>query len=220
MVNFWFPEVLLALSALLVASQYWYISRERYQSPALLIVAGLLCLALAALAGAYRYGIDPYATDLHRALSRLSGYVSFLAIGLALLWTCLRLPLGYRSRAPAYVTLVLVIGAALAAAESHVISGPEASRLFSTLGLVIWLLVALWQLISAQSLPRAMAALLLLGAVIIVFAGLVVGTDASRVFKISRMNWFHLLLAAGVLLLLSARPLFTDLFAEKGKENA
>ena len=210
MVNFWFPEVLLALSALLVASQYWYISREHYQSPALLVVAGLLCLALAALAGAYRYGIDPYATDLHRALSRLSGYVSFLAIGIALLWTCLRLPLGYSSRAPAYLTLVLIIALALAAAESSGLSGAAVSRLFSTVGLVLWLLVALWQLITAQGLPRSMAALLMLGALVIVFAGLVVGTDASRVFKISRMNWFHLLLAAGVLSLLSGRPLFHE----------
>ena len=215
MVNFWFPEVLLALSALLVASQYWYISRERYQSPALLVVAGLLCLALAALAGAYRYGIDPYATDLHRALSRLSGYVSFFTIGIALLWTCLQLPLGHRSRAPAYLALVLIIALALAAAESSGLSGAAVSRLFSTLGLVLWLLVGLWQLITAQGLPRAMAALLLLGAVLIVFAGLVVGTDASRVFKVARMNWFHLLLAAGVLLLLSARPLFV----ERNKDN-
>ncbi|WP_193161504.1 hypothetical protein [Microbulbifer hainanensis] len=208
MVNFWLAEVLLALSAFLVASQYWYIARDRCQSPALLIVAGMVFLAFAALAGAYRYGVDPHTTDLHRILSRLSGYVTFLSVGIALLWARLRLPMGYASRAPAYVTLVLIIGIALGADEQFATAG--AGRLLSTLGLLLWLGVALAELIAGRYLSRKMAVALAVGAALVVFAGLVVGSSATRSFGLARMNWFHLMLALGSLLLLCGRPLFAE----------
>lgn len=214
--NFWLAEMLLALAATLVANQYWYVARDRCQSPALLISAGLLCLALAAAAGAYRYGIDPYSTDLHHALSRLSGYISFLSIGLALLWVRLGLSLGYASRAPAYVALVLVTGAALGAAESAQLSPQAVTSLFSTLGVLLWLLVALLELISPRALPRSLALLLAAGALLVMVAGLVVGTGAPRLLGIARSNWFHLFLAMAALALLCARPLFY--YREKNDE--
>ncbi|WP_323845275.1 hypothetical protein [Microbulbifer magnicolonia] len=206
--NFWLAEILLALAAMLVANQYCYIARQRCQSPALLVVAGLLCLALAAAAGAYRYGIDPGVTELHRALSRLSGTLSFLLIGLGMLWARLGLPLGRESRTPAYVAIVLVIASALGAAESAVLTPQAVSSLYSTIGLLLWLLVALLELGSARTLTRSPALLLAAGAALVIVAGLVVGTSATRVLGLARMNWFHLLLAAGALSLLCARPLF------------
>ncbi|SDZ97386.1 hypothetical protein [Microbulbifer marinus] len=207
--NFWLAEILLALAALLVANQYWYIARSRCQSPALLIVAASLCLALAATAGAYRYGIDPGVTELHRALSRLSGSVSFLLIGIALLWARLGLAIGQASRAPAYVTMVLVIGSSLGAAETAALSAQAVGSIYSTLGLLLWLAVAVLELLSARGLSRPQALLLGAGAVLVIMAGLVVGTGATRVFGLARMNWFHFMLAAGALTLLCARPLFT-----------
>ncbi|SHF06981.1 hypothetical protein SAMN04487965_1294 [Microbulbifer donghaiensis] len=206
--NFWLAEILLALAALLVANQYWYIARSRCQSPALLIVAASLCLALAAAAGAYRYGIDPGVTELHRALSRLSATISFVLIGIALLWARLGLGLGRDSRAPAYVTMVLVIGSALGAAETAALSPEAVSSLYSTLGLLLWLAIALLELISARTLSRPLALLLAAGAVLVIFAGLVVGAGATRVLGLARINWFHFMLAAGALTLLCARPLF------------
>ncbi len=206
--NFWLAETLLALAAALVANQYWTIARSRCQSPALLIVAGLVCLALAAVVGAYRYGIDPGPTQLHRALSRLSGYVTFLLIGLGLLWARLRLPLGRNSRAPAYAVIALVIGSALGAAEIAPLSPQIVSSLYSTSGLTLWLLVALLELVTMQVLSRAPALILAVGALLIIVAGLVIGTEATRVFGLARTNWFHLFLAAGALTLLCARPIF------------
>lgn len=206
--SYWLAEVLLALAALLVASQFWYIARDRYQSPALVLVAGLVLLALAALSGAYRYGIDPHTTALHRTLSQLSGYVTFLSAGVGLLWVRLRPSLGEVSHGPAYVALVLIIALALGTASSEALSPSAVGRLLSTLGLSLWLGVALVEFFSGRHLSRGLALLLLAGAGLILFAGLVVGSGATRVFGLARMNWFHLLLAAGILLLLCARPLF------------
>lgn len=206
--NFWLAEILLALAAALVANQYWTIAGNRSRSPNLLVVAGLLCLALAAAVGAYRYGIDPGVTQLHRALSRLSGYVSFLLIGLGILWARLPLPLGRDSRAPAYAAIALVIGSALGAAEMPPLSPQVVSSLYSTLGLALWLLVALRELISARFLSRTAALILAAGALLVIAAGLVIGAEATRVFGLARMNWFHLFLAAGALTLLCARPIF------------
>ncbi|MFC6632827.1 hypothetical protein [Microbulbifer taiwanensis] len=205
--NFWLAEILLALAAALVANQYWIIARSRCQSPALVIVAGLVCLLLAASVGAYRYGIDPGVTQLHRALSRLSGYVSFLLIGLGLLWARLRLPIGRDSRAPAYVAMVLVIGSTLGAAGTAAMSPQVVSSLSSSLGLALWMLVALWELFRPHSLARPLALLLAGGAALVVVAGLFIGTDAARLLGLARINWFHLSLAAGALALLCARPI-------------
>lgn len=212
--NFWLAEILLALAAALVANQYWTIARSRCQSPALLVVAGLVCLAMAAAVGAYRYGIDPGVTQLYRALLRLSGYVSFLLIGLGILWARLQLPVGRDSRAPAYAATALVTGSALGAAEVAPLSPQIVSSLYSLSGLALWLLVALLELVTARFLSRGQVLILAAGALLVILAGLVVGTDASRVFGLARMNWFHLFLAAGALALLGARPIF-----ETGKDN-
>ncbi|WP_250458873.1 hypothetical protein [Microbulbifer litoralis] len=208
--NYWLIEILLALAAALVASQYWYIARDRCRSPALLVVAAMLSLALAAIAGAYRYGIDPATTGLHRALTQLSGYLTFLLSGLALLWVRLAPQLGRHRRWPAYAVLALVLAAAVGAVSSPQFSAAGVSRFCSTLGIALWLLVALWRLFSARFMPRYQALLLAAGAVLVVFAGLVIGTGATTVLGLARTNWFHLLLAAGALSLLCARPLFTD----------
>lgn len=206
--NYWLIEILLALAAALVANQYWYIARSRCRSPALLVIVGMLSLALAAATGAYRYGIDPYITGLHRALSHLSGNLTFLLPGLALAWVRLAPRLGQGARWPACVALALVLAAALGAAASGPFSPAAVSRFCSTLGIALWLLVALWELLSARFIQRQQALLLALGAALAVLAGVGVGTGATKLWGLARTNWFHLLLAASVLSLLWARPLF------------
>lgn len=208
--NYWLIEILLALAATLVANQYWYIARSRCRSPALLVMAGMLCLALTAAAGAYRYGIDPGITGLHRALSQLSGYLTFPLAGLALLWVRLGPRLGRWSRWPAYALLVLVIGSALAATAISRFSPVAVAGFCSTLGLALWLLVALLELLTARFMHRYQALLLALGAALVLLAGLVIGTGATTLLGLARTNWFHLLLAAGALSLLCARPIFTQ----------
>ncbi|MEW5250164.1 hypothetical protein [Microbulbifer discodermiae] len=206
--NYWLAELVLAVSALLVSGHFWSTGRDRHQSPALLMVAGLCCLALAALAGAYRYGVDPRVTDLHRALSHLSGYISFPAIGIALLWVSLGLPAGDQSRAPAYVILVLVTGAALGMSGHGGVTPAEVTSFFSALGLLLWLAAAMRQLLVPGRLSRVQAVLLALGAPLVIIAGLLVGTDSAPLWGLARINWFHLLLAAALWLLLCGRPLF------------
>ncbi|MCX2801584.1 hypothetical protein OQJ68_07280 [Microbulbifer thermotolerans] len=206
--NFWLAEILLALAAALVANQYWVIDREHSRPPALLIVAALVCLSLAAGVGAYRYGIDPGITQLHRVLSQLSAYVTFPLIGLGLLWGRLGLPKARGKRAPAYGVLVLVVGSALIVAEAGSLPPRLVGSLYSALGLTLWLLVAVWELIFPRSLRRPLALILISGALLVILAGAVVGTDATRVLGVARMNWFHLCLAAGALTLLCARPIF------------
>ncbi|WP_308366202.1 MULTISPECIES: hypothetical protein [unclassified Microbulbifer] len=206
--NYWLVEILLALAATLVATQYWHISRYRLQTPALLVTGGLLCLALAAAVGAYRYGIDPGITGLHRALSRLSGAVSFLSIGLGLLWARLQLPLGYRGRAPAYAIFALAVGSALGLAETTGFDAQSVNRLYSAVGLSLWLLVAAMELFGRHSLSRLQVLLLAAGALLVIIAGLFVGTGARRVLGLARINWFHLMLALGVMSLLCALPIF------------
>jgi hypothetical protein len=214
MSNYWLAEIFLTLAALLVASRYWLISRNRFQSPALLITAGLLCLALASAAGAYRYGVDPGMAGLHGALSRLSGYISFLLVGLGLLWARLDLPFGFASRAPAYATLALVIGSALAAAESAQLSTQNVGTLFSTLGILLWILVAAGELFR-NNLTSRQALLLAAGALLVILAGLYIGSDSTSLFGLARINWFHLVLGAALLSLLYARPLF----AHRGEKS-
>lgn len=206
--NYWLVEILLALAATLVATQYWHIARYRFQTPALLVAGGLLCLALAAAAGAYRYGIDPRITGLHRALSRLSGAVSFLSIGLGLLWARLHLSLGYRGRAPAYAIFALIVGSALGAAETDALNAQFVNTLYSTAGVFLWLLVAMMELFGRHNISRLQALLLAGGALLVLFAGMFVGTGAVRVLGLARINWFHLMLAAAALSLLCALPIF------------
>ncbi|KUJ82509.1 hypothetical protein AWR36_011965 [Microbulbifer flavimaris] len=206
--SYWLAEVLLALAALLVANQYWYLARERSQSPALLVVAGCLALALAAFVGAYRYGVDPQVTELHRALSRLSGFLTFSSIGLALLWVYFAPAMGRQSRAPAYVALVLLTGSALGAMESGLIPAGSVSSLWSSIGLAGWLAVALLARLRGHRLSRGEALLLAAGPVLVIVASTIIGTGPSRLLGLARMNWFHLLLALGVMTLLWGRPLF------------
>ncbi|WP_237066489.1 hypothetical protein [Microbulbifer guangxiensis] len=206
--SYWLAEVLLALAALLVANQYWYLARERSQSPALLVVAGCLCLALAAFVGAYRYGVDPQVTELHRALSRLSGLLTFPSIGISLLWTYFAPGFGRQSRAPAYVALVLLVGSALGAMESGLMPAAAVTSLWSSIGLAGWLAVALLARLRGHRLGRGEALLLALGPVLVIIASTVVGTGPSKLLGLARMNWFHLLLALAVMTLLWGRPLF------------
>ncbi|GAA5444020.1 hypothetical protein Misp06_02203 [Microbulbifer sp. NBRC 101763] len=208
MLNFWLLDLILGLTCLLMANQYWYLTRERFQSAALIIVAALLCMALAALVGAYRYGIDPGITELHRALSRLSGFTSFLLIGIGLLWARLELTWGSDNRAPAYVVMVLVLASAIGFSESGILMPSTVVDLYSALGLLLWLLVALLELVGSGRLPRNHALLLGGGALLAVISGLLIGTGSSKLLGLARTNWFHLLLAVSVFSLLCARPLF------------
>lgn len=209
MVNFWLLDLLLGLACLLIANQYWYLTRARLQSAALIIVAALLCMALAALVGAYRYGMDPGTTELHRALTRLSGFASFLLIGIGLLWSRLGLTWGADNRTPAYVVMVLVLASAIALSESGMLVPRAVVDLYSALGLLLWLLVAVLELIMPGRLTRKQALLLGGGALLVVVNGLLIGTGSSRLLGMARTNWFHLLLAVSVFSLLCARPLFT-----------
>ncbi|GAA5524730.1 hypothetical protein Maes01_01289 [Microbulbifer aestuariivivens] len=217
--SYWLAEVLLALAALLVANQYWRVSRERFQSQALLIVAGCLCLALAALVGAYRYGIDPHITVLHRALSQLSGFLTFACFGLALLWSYFFPGISGGSRAPAYVALVLLTGSALAALASGLLPAAAVRTIWSSVGLAAWLLVALVELVRRHRLSRSEALVLALGPLLIVNASMVIGTGPAKLLGLARMNWFHLLLALGALTLLWGRPLFSTAKPCKGKPS-
>lgn len=216
--SYWLAEVLLALAALLVANQYWYLARERSQSPALLVVAGCLCLALAAFVGAYRYGVDPQITELHRALSRLSGFLTFSSVGLALLWVYFVPAIGRQSRAPAYAALVLLTGSALGAMESGLIPPGSVSSLWSSIGLAGWLAVALLTRLRGHRLGRGEALLLAAGPVLVIIASTIIGTGPSKLLGLARMNWFHLLLALGVMTLLWGRPLFDHVDGEAHHE--
>ncbi|WP_091509686.1 hypothetical protein [Microbulbifer yueqingensis] len=206
--GYWLAEVLLSLAALLVASQYWYLTRERCQSPALLVVAALLPLALAAATGAYRYTIDPGVTGWHRVFSALSAQLTFPLVGVALAWVYLLPERGVDSRAPAYGVLTLATGAAV-----YLIATDSSRFPVAGIGLALWLGVALAAAFRRRLSPPA-ATLLSLGPLLVVFASLAVGTGATRLLGIARMNWFHLLLAIAVLTLLCARPLFGE-----GKEG-
>ncbi|WP_237055210.1 hypothetical protein [Microbulbifer sediminum] len=203
--SFWLLEVLLALAALLVASQYWYIARDRCQSPSLLVVAGMSLLAMAALVGAYRYSIDPGVTGLHRVLSGLSGQLTFLLCGLALLWVALKPDLGYRSRPPAYAVLTL----ATAIAVLLMTEAAPARRLLSLLGLVAWLAATLIVRRHGR-LQKLPLCLLACGPLLVVMASQLVGTSHVKLLGMPRLNWFHLLLALAALTLLCARPLFEE----------
>ncbi|MFA0811898.1 hypothetical protein [Microbulbifer epialgicus] len=207
--NFWLLDLLLGLACLLVANQYWYFTRERFQSAALIIVAALLCMSLAALVGAYRYGIDPGITELHRALTRLSGLASFLLIGLGLLWARMALSWGADNRAPAYIVMVLVLASAIGLSESGMLMPQAVVDLYSALGLLLWILVALLELMARGKLSRNQAILLGGGAALVAVNALLIGTGSSRLLGLARTNWFHLLLAVSVFSLLCARPLFT-----------
>ncbi|UHQ56523.1 hypothetical protein [Microbulbifer sp. YPW16] len=211
MVSFWLLEVLLALAALLVASQYWYIARDRCLSPSLLVVAGMSLLAMAALVGAYRYTIDPGVNGLHRILSGLSGQLTFLLSGLALIWVALKPDLGYRSRPPAYVVLTVATAVAVLLMTD---AGP-AGRLLSMLGLGAWFATAIIGRLRG-GLSTLPACLLACGPVLVVVASLLVGTSHVELLGMPRLNWFHLLLALAVLTLLCARPLFEQRRGENG----
>ncbi|QFT56206.1 hypothetical protein [Microbulbifer sp. THAF38] len=206
--NYWLLDTLLGLTCLLVANQYWYLTRARFQSAALIIVAALISMALAALVGAYRYGIDPGVTDLHRALTQISGFVSFLLIGIALIWARLELPWGQDNRTPAYLVLVLLLAGAIGLAQSSWMSTQTVVDLFSTVGILLWLSVALLELIAPRRLKRDQALIIGAGALLVLINGLFIGTGASRLLGLARTNWFHLLLALSVFFLLWARPLF------------
>ena len=208
MSNYWLVETLLALGAQLVAHQYWMIARARNQSPPLPVSAGLLFLALAAAAGAYRYGIDPETTRVHRSLSRLSSTTSFLLIGLGLAWARFVPLFGRGGRVAGYLAIALVICVAYGVAATGAVSPGAVATLGAGLGLLLWLGVALLELAAARALPRLQALLLAAGAVLVLLAGLVVGTEATRVFGLARMNWFHIFLALGAFTVLSARLLF------------
>ncbi|WP_444899945.1 hypothetical protein ACJJIX_03515 [Microbulbifer sp. VAAC004] len=206
--NYWLLDALLGLASLLVANQYWYLTRARFQSAALIIVAALMIMALAALVGAYRYGIDPGVTELHRALAQISGFASFLLIGIGLAWARLEISWGRDTRAPAYLVMVLILAGAIGLAQSTSMSALTVIDLFSTVGLVLWLMVALLELIAPRRLKRNQALVIGAGALLVVFNGLFIGTGASRLLGLARTNWFHLLLALSILSLLWARPLF------------
>ncbi|WKD48862.1 hypothetical protein [Microbulbifer spongiae] len=207
--NLWLLDLMLGLTALLLANQYWYLTRAQFQSAALMLVAALAFIALAAIAGAYRYGIDPGVTELHRALTRLSGYAAFLLIGIGLLWVRLGLRWGADSRAPAYVVVAVVLASSISLGESGLLAPRWVVDLYSTLGLLLWLLVALLEWVSPRRLSRKQAFVLGGGAVLVAVNVLFVGTGARQLLGLARTNWFHLLLAISVFSLLSARPLFT-----------
>ncbi|WP_346837309.1 hypothetical protein [Microbulbifer sp. SAOS-129_SWC] len=202
--SYWLMEVLLALAALLVASQFWLIARDPRQAraPALLMIAGQLALALAAFAGAYRYGINPHSTALHHTLSQLSSVTTFLSAGIALLWA--RVEAATASRGAMLVAVALLVALAL----GGTLMPAAAVRECSALGLLLWLVVALFEVSGRRRLPARLALPLAMGAALVIFAGLAIGTGAMRVLGLARTNWFHLLLAAGALSLLCARPLF------------
>ncbi|WP_226642982.1 hypothetical protein [Microbulbifer variabilis] len=207
--NYWLLDTLLGLTCLLVANQYWYLTRARFQSATLIIVAALIGMALAALVGAYRYGIDPRVTELHRALAQISGFVSFLLIGIGLVWARLELPWGRDNRAPAYLVIVLLLAGAIGLAQSTWMSSQAVVDLYSTVGLFLWLLVALLELLAPRRLKRNQALLIGAGALLVLINGLFIGTGASHLLGLARTNWFHLLLALSVFSLLWARPLFS-----------
>ncbi|WP_299579253.1 hypothetical protein [uncultured Microbulbifer sp.] len=206
--NFWLLDTLLGLACLLVANQYWCLTRSRYQSAALIIVAALLCMALAALVGAYRYGIDPSVTELHRAFARISGFASLLLIGIGLTWARLGVSWGTDNRAPAYAVVVLVLASAIGLAQSRWLSPLGVVDLYSAVGLALWLLVGMLELLAPVRLKRGQALILAAGALLILLNGLLIDTGASRLLGLARTNWFHLLLALSVFTLLWARPLF------------
>ncbi|MCO1334672.1 hypothetical protein MO867_10000 [Microbulbifer sp. OS29] len=212
--NFWLIDILLTLAALLIANQYWRLTNARFQSAALLVVTGLLCIAVSAIIGAYRYGIDPGATQLHRALLRLSGFTALPLIGIGLMWARFEIRVGHNTRGPAYVALVLVLASSIALSESGIVSPQKVTELYSALGLLLWLWVAMLELLSPHRLSTPEPLLLGAGAVLIAIDGLFVGTGAPRVLGLARTNWFHLLLAISLFSLLAARPLF-----EKGRNS-
>ncbi|WP_444896201.1 hypothetical protein [Microbulbifer sp. SSSA005] len=206
--NFWLIDILLTLAALLIANQYWRLTNDRFQSAALLVIAGLLFIAVSAIVGAYRYGIDPGATQLHRALLQLSGFSSLLLIGIGLVWARFEIGIGQSTRGPAYVVLVLVLASSIGVSESGRLSPQEVTEVFSALGLLLWLWVAMMELMSPRRLSPPGPLLLGAGAVVIAMDGLFVGTGAPRVLGLARTNWFHLLLGLSLFSLLAARPLF------------
>ncbi|WP_444929822.1 hypothetical protein ACJJIF_18875 [Microbulbifer sp. SSSA002] len=206
--SLWPIDILLSLAALLIANQYWRLGNTRYLSAALLVMAGLLLIAVCALVGAYRYGIDPGVTQLHRALLQLSGFSSLLLIGIGLVWARFGIGLGQGTRGPAYAVLVLVLASSIGISESGSLSPQEVIEVFSALGLLLWLGVAMMELMSPRRLSPPGPLLLGAGAVVIAMDGLFVGTGAPRVLGLARTNWFHLLLGLSLFSLLAARPLF------------
>ncbi|MFS1523085.1 hypothetical protein ACL7TT_03050 [Microbulbifer sp. 2304DJ12-6] len=206
--NLWLLDLMLGLTALLIANQYWYLTRAHFQSAALMMVAALVLMALAAIAGAYRYGIDPSVTELHRALTRLSGFAALLLIGTGLFWVRLGLRWGTDKRAPAYAVVAVVLASSIGLGGSGLMAPRSVVDLYSTLGLLLWLLVALLEWVSPRRLSRTQAFVLGGGAVLVAVNGLFVGTGATQLLGLARTNWFHLLLALSLFSLLSARPLF------------
>ena len=166
-------------------------SRDAGQQQALVSAAvGLALIGLAAAVGSVRYGLAPGLGDVHALLSRLAGHFGMPLIGagyVAVAWSL-------RASRGAWLALYVALGVLPFVCDALGLGGVYI-LVIGSLG-VLAILAAAARQRAAQPVAAMTAAG---GAVLVLIAGLVIGTK-GHIGPIARVDAFHYTLAIAALL--------------------